>query len=211
VGPSASAHQYRVSALEWYPLDTGLFISASFDSTVRVWDTNLLQVSSYREGLQSTVSSELPALRTVPPVALSVLRALSTLPCASIPLYPLFRGMLLQTELVFDMAARVYSVSMIQGTHSPAHSLVAVASHSPDVRSLRPQLCHLQPHPHRPSRCAAQRIHCAPLNQAPSPLAPVHCTTPYLSLVPAFMSQASVCCAPCAWGSVLSLPAEQMR
>lgn len=32
------------------------------------------------------------------------------------------------------MAARVYSVSMTQSTHSPAHSLVAVASHSPDVR-----------------------------------------------------------------------------
>ncbi|GAQ85546.1 putative WD-40 repeat family protein [Klebsormidium nitens] len=38
------AHQYAVSSVSWYPIDTGLFVSGSFDDTVKCWDTNTLQV-----------------------------------------------------------------------------------------------------------------------------------------------------------------------
>jgi WD40 repeat protein len=42
-GPPAAAlpgHAHAVTAVQWYPLDTGLFVSGSADGTVRVWDTN---------------------------------------------------------------------------------------------------------------------------------------------------------------------------
>lgn len=35
-----TAHRFGVSALRWWPEDTGMFISASFDHTVQAWDTN---------------------------------------------------------------------------------------------------------------------------------------------------------------------------
>lgn len=43
--PRKSAHQYGVSAVKWWPFDTGLFITASFDHTVKIWDTNSLEVA----------------------------------------------------------------------------------------------------------------------------------------------------------------------
>jgi len=33
-------HSYGVSAIQWYPFDTGMFISGSFDKKLKVWDTN---------------------------------------------------------------------------------------------------------------------------------------------------------------------------
>ena len=33
-------HKHSVTAVQWYPMDTGLFISGSTDGSVRVWDTN---------------------------------------------------------------------------------------------------------------------------------------------------------------------------
>ncbi|ORZ15891.1 DNA excision repair protein ERCC-8 [Absidia repens] len=33
-------HLYAVSSVAWFPFDTGMFISSSFDKTIRVWDTN---------------------------------------------------------------------------------------------------------------------------------------------------------------------------
>lgn len=42
-GPPAAAllgHGHVVTTVQWYPLDTGLFVSGSSDGTVRVWDTN---------------------------------------------------------------------------------------------------------------------------------------------------------------------------
>lgn len=42
--PRRSAHQFGVSAVKWWPMDTGMFISASFDHTVKVWDTNEVEI-----------------------------------------------------------------------------------------------------------------------------------------------------------------------
>lgn len=39
-------HRYAVSSVQWYPVDNGLFASASFDRTIKLWDTNTIQVSS---------------------------------------------------------------------------------------------------------------------------------------------------------------------
>ena len=42
-GPPAASllgHGHVVTTVQWYPLDTGLFVSGSSDGTVRVWDTN---------------------------------------------------------------------------------------------------------------------------------------------------------------------------
>lgn len=39
-----SAHDFGVSTVKWWPKDTGMFLSASFDHTVKVWDTNTMEV-----------------------------------------------------------------------------------------------------------------------------------------------------------------------
>ncbi|KAG7195070.1 uncharacterized protein KQ657_004184 [Scheffersomyces spartinae] len=38
--PRKSAHTYGVLCIQWYPRDTGMFVTSSFDHTVKVWDTN---------------------------------------------------------------------------------------------------------------------------------------------------------------------------
>ncbi|XP_057430118.1 WD repeat-containing protein ATCSA-1 [Lotus japonicus] len=38
------AHKYAVSSAIWYPIDTGLFVTGSYDHHVNVWDTNTTQV-----------------------------------------------------------------------------------------------------------------------------------------------------------------------
>ncbi|KAK6200377.1 WD40-repeat-containing domain protein [Scheffersomyces amazonensis] len=40
--PRKSAHQFGISGLQWWPFDTGMFVTASFDHTVKIWDTNEL-------------------------------------------------------------------------------------------------------------------------------------------------------------------------
>ncbi|KAL3812318.1 hypothetical protein ACJIZ3_013586 [Penstemon smallii] len=37
-------HKYPVSSAIWYPIDTGLFITGSYDHHINVWDTNTTQV-----------------------------------------------------------------------------------------------------------------------------------------------------------------------
>ncbi|MQL76816.1 hypothetical protein Taro_009216, partial [Colocasia esculenta] len=37
-------HKFAVSSVAWYPVDTGLFITGSFDHHIKVWDTNTTQV-----------------------------------------------------------------------------------------------------------------------------------------------------------------------
>ncbi|PHZ09158.1 excision repair cross-complementing rodent repair deficiency, complementation group 8, partial [Rhizopus microsporus ATCC 52813] len=48
--PIASAarmdqHKYAVTSLSWYPADNGLFVTSSYDSTIKVWDTNEMKVT----------------------------------------------------------------------------------------------------------------------------------------------------------------------
>uniref|UniRef100_A0A803T661 ERCC excision repair 8, CSA ubiquitin ligase complex subunit n=1 Tax=Anolis carolinensis TaxID=28377 RepID=A0A803T661_ANOCA len=38
-------HKFSVETVQWYPHDTGMFTSSSFDKTLKIWDTNTLQVS----------------------------------------------------------------------------------------------------------------------------------------------------------------------
>ena len=38
-------HKYAVSSAIWYPIDTGLFITGSYDHHINVWDTNTTQVT----------------------------------------------------------------------------------------------------------------------------------------------------------------------
>ncbi|KAL6844348.1 hypothetical protein ACP4OV_026021 [Aristida adscensionis] len=39
-----NGHKFAVSTAIWYPVDTGLFVTASFDHFIKVWDTNSSQV-----------------------------------------------------------------------------------------------------------------------------------------------------------------------
>ncbi|KAJ7335935.1 hypothetical protein JRQ81_013876 [Phrynocephalus forsythii] len=36
-------HKFSVETVQWYPYDTGMFTSSSFDKTLKIWDTNTLQ------------------------------------------------------------------------------------------------------------------------------------------------------------------------
>nr|XP_033796589.1 DNA excision repair protein ERCC-8-like [Geotrypetes seraphini]XP_033796598.1 DNA excision repair protein ERCC-8-like [Geotrypetes seraphini] len=36
-------HKFSVETVQWYPHDTGIFTSSSFDKTLKIWDTNTLQ------------------------------------------------------------------------------------------------------------------------------------------------------------------------
>ncbi|KAI5959594.1 uncharacterized protein KGF55_005238 [Candida pseudojiufengensis] len=40
--PRREFHKFGISALQWWPFDTGMFVSSSFDHTVKIWDTNEL-------------------------------------------------------------------------------------------------------------------------------------------------------------------------
>jgi len=37
-------HEYAITAVRWWPVDTGMFTSSSFDKHLKVWDTNALEV-----------------------------------------------------------------------------------------------------------------------------------------------------------------------
>uniref|UniRef100_A0A1J3H926 DNA excision repair protein ERCC-8 n=1 Tax=Noccaea caerulescens TaxID=107243 RepID=A0A1J3H926_NOCCA len=38
-----NGHKYAISSAIWYPIDTGLFITGSYDHYIKVWDTNTAQ------------------------------------------------------------------------------------------------------------------------------------------------------------------------
>jgi len=38
-------HHGSVETVQWYPFDSGMFVSSGTDKLVKVWDTNLLRVS----------------------------------------------------------------------------------------------------------------------------------------------------------------------
>jgi DNA excision repair protein ERCC-8 len=41
---SKSGHKYSISGVNWWPVDTGIFTTSSFDERVKAWDTNTIQV-----------------------------------------------------------------------------------------------------------------------------------------------------------------------
>ncbi|KAM9464573.1 DNA excision repair protein ERCC-8 isoform 1-T1 [Salvelinus alpinus] len=44
VGRSSQyVHRFSVETVQWYPHDTGMFVSSSFDKTMKVWDTETLK------------------------------------------------------------------------------------------------------------------------------------------------------------------------
>jgi len=42
---SSFRHRGSVETVQWYPFDTGMFVSSGTDKLVKVWDTNALRVS----------------------------------------------------------------------------------------------------------------------------------------------------------------------
>jgi DNA excision repair protein ERCC-8 len=40
--PQKQGHTFGVSTIEWWPLDNGMFVTSSFDGTIKIWDTNTL-------------------------------------------------------------------------------------------------------------------------------------------------------------------------
>ncbi|XP_054796375.1 WD repeat-containing protein ATCSA-1 isoform X1 [Prosopis cineraria] len=60
-------HKYAISSAIWYPVDTGLFITGSYDHHINVWDTNTTQVvmnfkmpgKVYRTAMSSLATSHM--------------------------------------------------------------------------------------------------------------------------------------------------------
>ncbi|KAF5179693.1 Wd repeat-containing protein atcsa-1 [Thalictrum thalictroides] len=60
-------HKYAISSAIWYPIDTGLFVTGSYDHYVNVWDTNSTQVvvnfkmpgKVYRTAMSSVAKSHM--------------------------------------------------------------------------------------------------------------------------------------------------------
>lgn len=42
---SDGAHQFSIETVQWYPRDNGMFVTSSMDKSVKVWDSNTLQVA----------------------------------------------------------------------------------------------------------------------------------------------------------------------
>ena len=38
-----TAHRYSVECVQWYPFDTGLFITSGMDKQLKIWDTNSMK------------------------------------------------------------------------------------------------------------------------------------------------------------------------
>ncbi|XAR48423.1 hypothetical protein NMG60_11031245 [Bertholletia excelsa] len=62
-----NGHKYAISSAIWYPIDTGLFITGSYDHRINVWDTNTTQVvmnfkmpgKVYRTAMSSLATSHM--------------------------------------------------------------------------------------------------------------------------------------------------------
>lgn len=44
-------HEYAITGVRWWPVDTGMFTSSSFDKFIKVWDTNTLEVESLHKSV----------------------------------------------------------------------------------------------------------------------------------------------------------------
>lgn len=43
--PRKGGHKFAVSAVSFYPVDPGMFVTGSFDTTVKVWDSEEMEVA----------------------------------------------------------------------------------------------------------------------------------------------------------------------
>eukprot|EP01104_Vermistella_antarctica_P009112 TRINITY_DN2321_c0_g1_i1.p1 TRINITY_DN2321_c0_g1~~TRINITY_DN2321_c0_g1_i1.p1 ORF type:complete len:358 (-),score=54.63 TRINITY_DN2321_c0_g1_i1:61-1134(-) len=43
--PRRTTHKFGVSDVQWYPHDTGMFFTASFDKSVKVWNSNVMKAA----------------------------------------------------------------------------------------------------------------------------------------------------------------------
>ncbi|KAK9321460.1 WD40-repeat-containing domain protein [Lipomyces orientalis] len=41
--PAKKGHKYGISGISWWPFDNGMFITGSFDETLKVWDTEAME------------------------------------------------------------------------------------------------------------------------------------------------------------------------
>ncbi|XP_063776623.1 DNA excision repair protein ERCC-8 [Pseudophryne corroboree] len=57
-------HKFSVETVQWYPHDTGLFTSSSFDKTLKIWDTNSLQLAEVFQFNGNVYSHHLSPLAT---------------------------------------------------------------------------------------------------------------------------------------------------
>ncbi|XP_065069922.1 DNA excision repair protein ERCC-8-like [Rhopilema esculentum] len=42
---SDDSHQFSVETVQWYPRDNGMFVTSSFDKSIKIWDSNILQMA----------------------------------------------------------------------------------------------------------------------------------------------------------------------
>ncbi|KAK9238050.1 WD40-repeat-containing domain protein [Lipomyces kononenkoae] len=78
--PPKKGHKYGISGISWWPFDNGMFISGSFDETIKVWDTEALEevykfeigarvnahdISSIAEHCLVACAADYPAVRLI--------------------------------------------------------------------------------------------------------------------------------------------------
>jgi len=63
ISGGAGKHTKGISGISWYPVDTGIFTTSSFDHTLKVWDTNKLTIAcsfSLQSPIQTHAFSPFP-------------------------------------------------------------------------------------------------------------------------------------------------------
>ena len=48
-------HKYAVTSVSWFPFDTGMFVTSSYDTTIKVWDTNEMKVKKKKKHLIDSI------------------------------------------------------------------------------------------------------------------------------------------------------------
>ncbi|KAK4520579.1 uncharacterized protein ATC70_006456 [Mucor velutinosus] len=50
-------HKYAVTSVSWFPFDTGMFVTSSYDTTIKVWDTNEMK-PAYEFDMEARVNCQ---------------------------------------------------------------------------------------------------------------------------------------------------------